>query len=417
MADYRRSELVSGLFILSSVLIFALYAFKLLGVPIPGLEAPGVICETWVDEVQQLDAAGKVAVGGRQVGNVVDFAYAERPWTVDELAAAKARSGELAPGQALGQVRPSIKIRFRITDESLRVGANASVSIAQEGFIGAWYLLLDPGTWPEASPPAPLVKAGPPKGGFPSKPTAGLAELMPMVKPSLASLERILDKVDTALLTAENTGEIAKLLPSVRADMDAARTLITNLSDLTDKSSVDGVQQRLLNPASVLVKDLETVLADARRDLLPLLQSNLREAEETLKNSRSVMTKLESLLHEAHPNAQKLLANLREATDGLSAKLDSANGLVNEGKKLLTSTNSLMTDMRPQVAEIVRTLRNAMWEMDLAMRKIRENPAVILFGDGEVNLEADGRDDTGLRQSGRAKPYDQRDEADKRKKE
>ena len=41
---------------------------------------------------------------------------------------------------------------------------------------------------------------------------------------------------------------------------------------------------------------------------------------------------------------------------------------------------------------------------------------MILWGADEEDLAENQRDDTGLRKTGRAKPYEQRDEADKVKK-
>jgi hypothetical protein len=57
------------------------------------------------------------------------------------------------------------------------------------------------------------------------------------------------------------------------------------------------------------------------------------------------------------------------------------------------------------------SLLNSAWELEMALRKVRANPAVVLFGDDEERLEAERRDDSGLRSRGRARPYEQRDES------
>ena len=41
MAEYRRAEIVSGLFIVASVVVFALFAFKVKGMPDPVLRGRG----------------------------------------------------------------------------------------------------------------------------------------------------------------------------------------------------------------------------------------------------------------------------------------------------------------------------------------------------------------------------------------
>ena len=53
-----------------------------------------------------------------------------------------------------------------------------------------------------------------------------------------------------------------------------------------------------------------------------------------------------------------------------------------------------------------------MWQAELALRKVRANPAVLLFGDSESDLEAAPIDATNARRSGRAGIYPQRGEGD-----
>ena len=65
-----------------------------------------------------------------------------------------------------------------------------------------------------------------------------------------------------------------------------------------------------------------------------------------------------------------------------------------------------------QIAEIVRRLRRASWEAEMALRKVRANPAIVIYGDDEANLEAGPTDASALRRTGKAAPYRQRDERD-----
>jgi hypothetical protein len=55
-----------------------------------------------------------------------------------------------------------------------------------------------------------------------------------------------------------------------------------------------------------------------------------------------------------------------------------------------------------------------MWEMEVAMRKVRANPATILFGDSERILEVEPSDEGDRMQRGRARPFSQRGESDAR---
>ena len=51
-----------------------------------------------------------------------------------------------------------------------------------------------------------------------------------------------------------------------------------------------------------------------------------------------------------------------------------------------------------------------MWEAELLVRKLRANPAFLLFGDDEVDYRVEPTDASRLLRSGRAKPFGQRDE-------
>ena len=57
-------------------------------------------------------------------------------------------------------------------------------------------------------------------------------------------------------------------------------------------------------------------------------------------------------------------------------------------------------------------MRRSMWEMEMAMRKIRANPAYLLFGDSEPLYDMPPSDSSDLMRSGRVRPYKQRDEGD-----
>ena len=76
----------------------------------------------------------------------------------------------------------------------------------------------------------------------------------------------------------------------------------------------------------------------------------------------------------------------------------------------LRGARGLISDNRAEVAEATRRLRRTMWQAEMALRKIRANPAYLLFGDAEPDLEAGPVDHSALWRSGRARPYEQRDE-------
>ena len=93
---------------------------------------------------------------------------------------------------------------------------------------------------------------------------------------------------------------------------------------------------------------------------------------------------------------------LRTSLDAISTDL----------QLLLTKADRLVEDTDTEMVEATRRLRDALWQGEMALRKIRANPAVLLFGDDETDLEASDLDLTEIRLRGRARPYEQRDERD-----
>jgi hypothetical protein len=84
-----------------------------------------------------------------------------------------------------------------------------------------------------------------------------------------------------------------------------------------------------------------------------------------------------------------------------------------EADKLLEEGNGFIVEMKPDFLESLSSLRRTMWESEVTMRKVRANPAVLLWGDDEKLLSAWPTDPSDKRRAGRAPPYSQRNENDK----
>jgi hypothetical protein len=70
----------------------------------------------------------------------------------------------------------------------------------------------------------------------------------------------------------------------------------------------------------------------------------------------------------------------------------------------------MIAENRPDLSESLQALRRTMWELEMGIRKVRANPALLIWGDDEKLLGTWPADESGLRRSGRAAPYEQRDE-------
>jgi hypothetical protein len=138
----------------------------------------------------------------------------------------------------------------------------------------------------------------------------------------------------------------------------------------------------------------------------------LEEGRRTVATAETALKRVDGVIAKATPGVEKIVNELASESGRLNERLNQVQGKL---VALLTTADSLVGLQQSEVAEIVRTLRNTMWELEMAVRKVRSNPAFLIFGDDEERLEAEPRDDSGLRRRGSVKPYDQRDETEKRK--
>jgi ABC-type transporter Mla subunit MlaD len=422
MAEYRRAEITSGAFIVLSVLVFALFSFRVGGLNFDFLfGGGGVEFHAFFDDVKTLDEQAKVAVGGTQVGVVTKVAPEAR--TLDEADVRRLSDSGLdvkALGIAPGRMRQSVRVTFKITQGSLRLAEDASVKIEQEGFIGPFFLALNAGTWDAAAPPKTVDEAGPRATPLRAEAGAGLLDdFRTKFAPTLREIDGILSKVNQDLLGG-SPEDLRRLVPLFAENLDEARSLLRRLDDLVDPARDDSVHATLLQPA----KGLITKLDGAALKLDDLLKTALPEAEKLLKTANAAaadgeraIAALRRMAEEGDPKIQAILGDVQELTRTLASKKEAFAELLERGKAIaaeLEKGSSTMTamlkDNRANIAESLRTARNAMWELEVAMKKLRANPAVLIWGDGEEVLEAEPRDETGLRRSGRARPYEQRDE-------
>jgi len=137
----------------------------------------------------------------------------------------------------------------------------------------------------------------------------------------------------------------------------------------------------------------------------------------TLVRANELLSKGNGLVDSANKTVADLDSLIADNHPRVTATLDNLIAVTGDLKKQLADIESAVTgvvdDNRAELAESIRRLRRTMFQAELAMRKIRANPAYLLFGDSEPDLEEKTMDLSGIRRSGRARPYEQRDEKDK----
>jgi ABC-type transporter Mla subunit MlaD len=369
MASYRRSEIVSGLFVVLAAVVFGLFAFKVGRFDLMGLlKDDAVTCRTYFANVKTLQVGSKVRVGGREVGEITNLVLVEgpTPLTKQEPAALNRLVNE---------------VTFELTYPQLRLDPEtARVHLAQESLLAPHFLELDPGRWRGSRPPATLFEAElPPVVIIASEAGVGIDELMAQARPVLNDLGALIHTVNQRLLTDGNVEAINRVISELDAAIGEGRQLVTHLN------------RDLLAPENVAA-----------------LERTVHNLDAAVADGRSAAGRIDALLDaEQDPRLDNLLTELGTTTRELRADLDAIS---TDLRRLLGDTDRVVGQAETELAEVSRRLRRTLWQGEMALRKIRANPSLVFFGDDETDLEARDLDLTEIRLRGRARPYEQRDE-------
>lgn len=425
MAEYRRAEITSGLFIVLSVLLFAFFSFKVGGLSFDGLfGASGASFYTYFDEVRTLDVKSKVSVGGAAVGRVVSKTTEARVLTESDVKRlADTGLDVVALGIKAGMVRHQVRVGFVIDDRTQRLGDDPYVKIEQEGFIGPFFLALYPGVWDPSRTPPLAVEAPVRTEPIRSEPGSGLLDDFRIkFAPTLREIDGILSKINRDFLNEAALDDLRQVIPLMRSDLEEAQSLLRNMKQMVDPADADSLQATVLKPAGRLLGRLDVSagrLDDLLKDAMPEIRRLLTNAADAAEEGERTIAALRRVVEDGEPKFRAMLNDVEALTSALASKRKALTEMVNDAQRLLTSASAaadgaagLMKDNRANLAELIRTFRSTAWEAELLARKLRANPAVLIWGDDEPRLEAEPRDETGIRRSGRAKPYDQRDEGE-----
>ncbi len=369
MNTYRRSEIATGLFVTAAALVFGLFAFKVGRFDLMGLLDPdSVACRTTFSNVKTLQVGSKVRVGGREVGEIVGLELVQRATSSDPE----------------GTLRRLVnQVTFELTNSELRLDPeSAKVFLAQDSLLAPHYLELDPGRWPAGEPPLPIFQAELPADlMIESLEAAGLEELIAMAYPAIEGLATMLETVNQDLLTPQNLDTVSQSIRDLDGMLVEGRQVVSNLN------------QKLLPP-----------------DNLEALDRTIHNLDLAVADGRQVADRLASLLDpEQDPRLDQFLTDIAATSSELRVQLDNVSS---DLEQLINRADQLVGDTEVELAEATRRLQRALWQGEMALRKIRSNPAVLLFGDNETDLEAGALDFTEIRLRGRARPYEQRDERD-----
>ncbi len=408
MNEYKRSEILSGLFVVLALFVFSLFAFKVGDFnPFAFLEGKRVKCVTHLTDIQGLAEGAMVAVAGHEVGRVTSLTIVPKTLTEEQRTKLTAILGEEAADANLADsTRQVVEVTFELRSQTLSVNLDsAHVFVTKQGFLGTDFLALDPGLFRgELTPIAsanltePLVLKALDGGG--------LDQLINQLGPVVGRIQSILQTLDEEVFSQSNMSQISTTLETLKTTTDEVRKLVNP----EDAESFQGLVVRPLN--QLLLHADESVVELKER----LLSRTLSDAESLLSNGSKLITSLD----EVSDRAGKSLASVSDRAEDLLKSLDqtaidlsqSMQSLEKEIASVVNTTDELLSSARPDLLESLRRIRRTTWEAEMTMRKIRSNPAYLLFGDEEPDLSEREFDGTQLRQSGRARPYRQRDETD-----
>jgi ABC-type transporter Mla subunit MlaD len=375
MANYQRNEIVPGLFVLAAAAVFVLFAFRVgRWEVLNALKGERLVCRAVFDEVKTLSVGAKVSVAGRRVGEVSRLRWTELAYDAADIDVLRRQLGTLPAGVREGLRRLVVEVEFELADAGLRLDpGSAQVALMQEGLLGQYFLDLYPGYWEEAAQPETVFAAGfTPPVSIRARRAGGFEAIAGTLGGAIESIEALTRTLRDGVLSEQNRAAFTGLLQSLGG---AAR----DIGELLRADNADGLQQAAIQPLRRALDTAASSVDDVRRRLL-----------------ESSMPKAEQALDEAKAGAAEFRTALAAARADLARVLDQLEGAV--------------LDLRPEVAESARRLRSSLWQAELALRKIRLDPSVLLFGSDEQDLEARDPGAAGLGPTGRARPYRQRDE-------
>jgi phospholipid/cholesterol/gamma-HCH transport system substrate-binding protein len=252
-----------------------------------------------------------------------------------------------------------VKITLEVAQDIV-VKEDSVLILKQDGLLGTKYM--------EVSPGSPAAKRVPPNSELRGVVPPAITDLAAAIERPLTKVDRILDHLDAILGGPENQKNIAEILSEAKtllATMDVQMKRIGDIAGQTGEKT----------------------------------QKVLEEVQATVRDARAPLT---STLK----NAEELPGRLSKSLDELTLKLTkTADGL----DQLLRDADAVVLQNNSNLYETIRGLRDTAYHLELAAKRVRANPSVLIFGAGETPEERRQSDETELRLKGRARRYDKED--------
>jgi phospholipid/cholesterol/gamma-HCH transport system substrate-binding protein len=277
----------------------------------------------------------------------------------DAVAYSGIRVGEITDVEVASDRFGFVKITLEV-EKGVPVRSDSQLILKQDGMLGAKYVEISSGS--ESATPAAV---GAELKGF--VPPA-ITDLSSSIEPVLGKLDRILSHLDKILGTPENQKNIADVLSEAKAVLVSLNERVKQVGDIAVRTGER--TDKVLGEVEGLVKETRAPLAS------------------TLKNADELASK-------TLKSVDELVARLNRTADGLDQTIHHADGILVQNNKNLYET--------------IRGLRDTAHHLELAAKRIRAKPSLLLFDAPETPEELRRADETELRLKGRARRYDKED--------
>lgn len=297
---------------------------------------------TYVDNAKFLRPHDPVTYGGFKVGEI--------------------KSLEVAPHRH-GMVRIAVDV-----DEDIPVKEDSTLTVKQDGILGPKYLEISPGSSGSKRAPSGSDLAGVVPAAF--------VELGPAFEAPLAKLTALLDNLNLIVGDPEFRKNLGTLLTDARSMLGSLNDQIQKVGEMAGKTGAQA-------------------------------QQTLGEVEQTIKSAREPLTRVlqdaDTLTVHLTKDADTLAEKTAKTFDDLTGRLSKTADRLDQ---VLTDTDGIILQNNTNIYETIRGLRDTAHHLELAAKRIRANPSVVLFGASETPEELRQADETQLRLKGRVPRYD-----------
>lgn len=300
---------------------------------------------TYVNNAKFLKTHDPITYGGYKVGEI--------------------KSLEVAPDRH-GMVKITLEV-----DVDTPVMEDSIITVKQDGILGPKYL--------EVSPGAAGGKRAESGATLPGVTPVAFVELGPSFEGPMTKLDALLDNVNKIIGDEEFRKNVAAMLTDARSLLKSLGEEIQKVGSVAGKTGERS--QEVLTEVHDTIKSLREPLG------------------RTLKNTEELTGRLGK---DADQLTDRIVKMIDEVTARLNKSLDTLD-------QVFKDTDGLIVQNNKNLFETVRGMRDMTHHLELAAKRIRANPSVVLFGSPETPEELRQADETELRLKGRARRYDKED--------